>query len=490
MAKGKPWSVVAALVCLMALLASCYALPEPSQVATPSKASDTVAKSRESSESPFGIFGAYALEYPYFQKRMGFDANAYWDWVDEHFQASGAHWTRSNLQLIWDFVEPEIGQGYHWQNQFYTDQIITRISKSPALVHWVGVFLEGGKSGDPIKPPLREPMDYPEEYSRFVKAAVERYDGDGKDDLGPAVMVKYWQIGNEYPFWEKAGRTLDEYLAWAKLTATAIKEADPEARVVLTAETQGFTVKPWLRKAIDELVPTRLIDVIDIHHWGTAKDWRMTAVPEVRSLLNRLGRPDAQIFSCEHGTWAGNPDGQPAQSEEEQARSLVKRFIYNLTNGLDKLFWNNLMEWDAFGGQVGSVFNSMGLISDGRNSGDPPDRFNTTRVAYWSYWLLTHHLGNDIRLGERIDVGIDGVFLYRFPATSAVGVRFVGWSETGEANVSIKEPGFIGKIITLVPDWHGNTGATALLSADAQGNIPVKLGIDPILVAECGEPCD
>lgn len=159
----------------------------------------------------------------------------------------------------------------------------------------------------------------------------------------------------------------------------AIKEADPEAKVMLIAETQGFTVKPWLRKAIEELVPTRYIDVIDIHHWGTARDWMMPAVSEVRSLLTRLGRPDAEIFSCEHGTWAGNPDGQPVQSEEEQARSLVKRFVYNLTSGLDKLFWNNLMEWDAFGGQVDSMFNSMGLISDGRNSGDPPDRFNTTR---------------------------------------------------------------------------------------------------------------
>lgn len=446
---------------------------------------DNIVESQKSLESPFGIFGAYALEYSSFQNRMGFDANAYWDWVDEHFQALGAHWTRSNLQLIWDFIEPEIGQGYHWQNQFYTDPIITRVSESPASVHWVGVFHEGGASNDPSKPSLREPMDYPEEYSQFVKAAVERYDGDGTDDLDPAVRVKYWQVGNEYPFWEREGRTLAEYLAWARLTAAAIKEADPEARVVLIAETQGSTVELWLRRAIEELAPIHYIDVIDIHHWGTASNWRMTSVPGVRSLLNRLGRPDAEIFSCEHGTWAGNPDGQPAQSEEEQACSLVKRFVYNLNNGLDKLFWNNLMEWDAFGGQAGSIFNSMGLISDGSNSGDSPDRFNTTRIAYWSYWLLVHYLGNDIKLGERIDVGVDGVFLYRFPATSTAGVRFVGWSETGEVSVTVEEPGFTGETITLVPDRYGNTGATSLLPADALGNVLLRLGLNPVLFTEC-----
>lgn len=449
------------------------------------ESTDNIVESQKSLESPFGIFGAYALEYSSFQNRMGFDANAYWDWVDEHFQALGAHWTRSNLQLIWDFIEPEIGQGYRWQNEFHTDPIITRISESPASVHWVGVFHEGGASNDPSKSSLRDPMDYPEEYSQFVKAAVERYDGDGTDDLDPAVRVKYWQVGNEYPFWEKKGRTLDEYLAWARLTAVAIKEADPEARVVLIAETQGFTVELWLRGAIEELAPTHYMDVIDIHHWGTASNWRMNSVPEVRSLLNSLGRPDAEIFSCEHGTWAGNPDGQPAQSEEEQACSLVKRFVYNLNNGLDKLFWNNLMEWDAFGGQAGSIFNSMGLISDGSNSGDSPDRFNTTRIAYWSYWLLAHYLGNDIRLGEKIDVGVDGVFLYRFPATSTAGVRFVGWSEAGEVSVTIEEPGFTGVTITLVPDRYGDIGTTSLLSADALGNVLIRLGLNPTLFTEC-----
>lgn len=119
--------------------------------------------------SPFGIFGAYAAEYHYFQHRMGFNNDAYWDWVDTHFETLGAHWTRSNLQLIWDKIEPEIGNGYHWDNQFHTDNIVTRISVSPTSVHWVAVFHEGGKSHHPKKPPLRKPTDYPEQYSDSLR---------------------------------------------------------------------------------------------------------------------------------------------------------------------------------------------------------------------------------------------------------------------------------------------------------------------------------
>ena len=121
----------------------------------------------------------------------------------------------------------------------------------------------------------------------------------------------------------------------------------------------------------------------------------------------------------------------------------------------------------------------MGLISDGRNSGDPPERFNTTRIAYWSYWLLTHYLGNDIRLGERIDTGSDNVFVYRFPATDSAGVRLVGWSERGSVTVTIIEPGFNGIGFTLVPDRFGNTGDKLAVSANSQGNLVINFGLPP-----------
>lgn len=157
------------------------------------------------------------------------------------------------------------------------------------------------------------------------------------------------------------------------------------------APTRTDGLDPFLEQVIEQLAPGHEFDVIDLHHWGTADDWQMKALPAYRGLLDSLGLTDVETWSCEHATWVGTPTGQPTQSEDDQARSLVKRYVWNRAHGLDKLFWSQLMDRYRFQGEPGSIFNSLGLVSDGQNSGDSPDRLNTERIAYWSYRLLTTH---------------------------------------------------------------------------------------------------
>jgi len=71
----------------------------------------------------------------------------------------------------------------------------------------------------------------------FIGAGVKGYHVDGTDDLDEQVSMKNWPIGNEYPLLREKRRILDDYLGRAKMTATAIKNADAEANVVLIAET-------------------------------------------------------------------------------------------------------------------------------------------------------------------------------------------------------------------------------------------------------------
>jgi hypothetical protein len=364
-------------------------------------------------DSAFGVFAAFGVnEFSYFKNRMGFSDEQYWAWVENHMRNLGAHWTRSNLQLVWDKVEPVIGGGYNWNNEMLTDPIIKRIYSPGNAVHWVGVFHEG--SG-PIplpdgRPQLRNPVDYPDEYKAFVRAVVERYDGDGIADAAPGIKVKYWQAGNEIPFWSDSGRTVQDYVKFVRMLREAAREADPEAKIVLIAGL-GSRVESFLTQVIDALAGERAFDVIDLHHWGTAQDWKMSAVPQYRQLLDSKGLQNVQIWSCEHGTWQGQPTEQPIlQTEQEQARSLIKRYVYNLNNGLNKLFWNNLMEWYQFEGKSGSIFNSMGLITDGQGPGEDPSRFNTERIAYWAYKLLASRIDSHIsmRLGAMSEVYREG----------------------------------------------------------------------------------
>jgi len=343
---------------------------------------------QEYEDSRFGIFGAYALEYNWFMGQMEFDDSDYWNWVDGHFENLGAHWTRSNTQLVWEVIEPELNGNYVWDIFSNPDSVITNIYDSPANVNWLGCFHVGMGQGG-----FRNPLDYPDNWQNFLIAVVDRYNGDGNNDLNEYVNVKYWQIGNEIAALQEAGLLPEDYAEIVALSESAIHSIDPEAKICLVAPTAGFQVEPYLQLSIQELAIMEIpFDVIDIHHWGNAENYRMQAIPEYRDILDNNGYESVDIWSCEHGTWCYQPDDQAFQTKSEQAESLVKRYLWNFASGLDKLFWNNLMEWHGFGGNPGSVFNSMGLIGDGSLCGEPSSEFNHIRKNYYSYALLAENI--------------------------------------------------------------------------------------------------
>ncbi|NOZ96024.1 MAG: hypothetical protein GXP47_14990 [Acidobacteria bacterium] len=429
--------------------------------------------------SAFGIdAGAYTQEYDYFKVRMGFSDQDYWDWADIHFQELGAHWTRSNLQLVWDLVEPVIGGGYDWDNPMLTDEVVTHVYRAPGGVHWLGVFHEGTAHGD-----LRNPLDHPREYAAFVRAAVERYDGDGHDDVAPGVAVRYWQVGNEIPIWLNSGRDVDDYVSFLRLVRGAALAADPGAKLVLMAPTTTEVTDPFLLTVIARLAPAHELDVLDLHHWGPAGEWKMNALPAYRRLLDDLQLQGVQIWSCEHATWVGAPAGQPFQDERDQARSLVKRFVWNRAHGLDKLFWSQLMDRYRFEGNPGSIFNSLGLMSDGQNSGDPPERLDTERIAYWSYRLLAAHTDTPVatQSGEMSLTG-GGLYGYGYRRRSDGRALHVLWHETSEVTVTLPAGTALVHVTNLITDRFGNTEEYDLAARD--GQVTLTVGQDPLLVEE------
>ncbi|MCD4792257.1 MAG: T9SS type A sorting domain-containing protein [Bacteroidales bacterium] len=336
-------------------------------------------------DSKFGIFGAYSLEYQWFMEQMEFDDSDYWNWVDNHFENLGAHWTRSN-NLVWELIEPTLGGAYDWDNIFNSDSVITNIYDSPADVNWLAC---------PGFSDSRNPLDYPTEWQNFLQAAVERYNGDGINDLNEYVNVQYWQLGNEIMQISDSFSS-GEYAQIVALSESAIHSVDLNAKICLIAPTQGFTVDTFLENTIIELSNLGVqFDIIDIHHWGNSNNYKMTVLPQYRTLLDNNGYINVDIWSCEHGTWCCQPDDVSYQTKTEQAVSLIKRYVWNLNNGLDKLFWNNLMEWHGFAGNPGSIYNSMGLIGDGSYCGEPANEFNYMRKNYYSYKKLAENIDTD-----------------------------------------------------------------------------------------------
>jgi len=381
---------------LITNLCSLQNLPHSATIAAP----DTIPRLNETNRnsgnlnlsyesSRFGIFGAYALEYSWFMEQMGFDESDYWGWVDEHFLNLGAHWTRSNTQLIWTLIDPNLDGNYVWDNITLPDSVITNVYDSPAGVNWLGSIHLGLE----LDGSFRNPLDHPAAWQNFLMAFVDRYNGDGSNDLNEFVHVKYWQIGNEIFQLKNAGLTPDDYAEIVTMSESAIHAVDPEAKIGLVAPTNADDVDPFMQLTIQALADRgTLFDVLDIHHWDTAGNYKMKAVPAYRQILDSYGYESVEIWSAENGTYSYQPAGVPFQTKAEQSASLVKRYLWNFANGLDKLFWNNLMEWHGFANYDGSIFNSMGLVGDGSYNGEPPAEINHIRKSYYSYKKLAENI--------------------------------------------------------------------------------------------------
>ena len=425
--------------------------------------------------SSFGMYQVYnGASRSRFMTQMGFKHDDYWAWADQHAETLGCHWDLSHMQLIWDVIEPDIGEGYIWNGDRQTDGVITNIYSSPAEMNWVGGFHQGGSQ-------WRNPLDYKEEYADFVSAVVERYDGDGTNDVAPGVAVKYWQAGNEIGIWNDLGRSLDDYLEYARLIRNAAKASDPNAKIMLMAPTTGDATTPWYVDVITELSVSNEFDAIDIHHWESADEWKMPAIPEYRQVLDSLGMHDAEIWSTGNGTWAGNPSNDVIQSEAEQAASLIKRAVWARANGLDKFFWQELI--DENNDPPGRMFHFMGLVSDGVD-GEAPDRENTVRACYWAYKLIVEKTDSGT---ATLDGEVQGVhdestlYAYRYTRSDNGGEFFILWSESEPQEITLPVTGSLYHARSMVSDRY-NIVPSHEDKLPSGGNIMITVGTNPVLV--------
>jgi hypothetical protein len=89
-----------------------------------------------------------------------------------------------------------------------------------------------------------QPTDW-DAYSAWVRAVVERYDGDGVNDMPKLKYpIKYWEVMNEpdldgedtLDFWKGDA---DDYAKLLEETSLAVKSADPSAQVLIAGAAGG-----------------------------------------------------------------------------------------------------------------------------------------------------------------------------------------------------------------------------------------------------------
>lgn len=373
-------------------------------------------------DSPFGIHGPKVIPNPSIPSDMlvGFDNY-------KALKEVGAKWVRHNAAegLTWDDVEKELGV-YDWSK---TDYIFGQTYKQG--IHMVVAITAYNHLDRPEIGYIPQNM---QAYLKFLKTAVERYDGDGVNDAPGSPIVDLWQIENEVDngfFWKD---TPQNYAKLLKESYKAIKEVNPKAKVAISsvATLPGFY--NFYVKVLDELArdKTKYSDILDFHWFpffeseynfltlptSQTKFYLKEYIRNIKQTLSKYGYGNIPIFITETAQYsdapAHNPFVEPISpefhSEKKQAIDLLKLYVYPLVNGVDKIFWVTLTELHNFDVTTpNGVWDNVGLINNPQNDGQ-----SHKKLAYYTYKKVVEVLeGSDWNNIQTIQEK-DDVYIYKF----------------------------------------------------------------------------
>lgn len=163
-------------------------------------------------------------------------------------QELGVHWQRPHPgPFIWGEIEKNKGS-FDFEG---TDEYVKKSQNYEVVIMaTIWPYADWDQSVCHLKLPNSPRTDFSElgdyrgkpcdskQYQKFLKALVERYDGDNIDDMpNLKYPIKYWEIINE-PEMEgellffKGNNQAQDYLEVLKNTSLAIKEADDKAKIL------------------------------------------------------------------------------------------------------------------------------------------------------------------------------------------------------------------------------------------------------------------
>lgn len=184
-----------------------------------------VEKRLRAADSPFGFHPASAPGIGY-----------------SYAEDIGVSWDRGGLYLMWVLLQPDLSKPSDWgmSDRYFASLPPGILPLKNITIAHDGMVQVPNRRKPPRRPGKKSldvssyldgtsyrPKD-PKAYSLWVRSAVERYDGDGVDDMpGLRNPAKHWQVDNEPP------RLRSGYSDLVLVTSAAIKQADPQSMVLI-----------------------------------------------------------------------------------------------------------------------------------------------------------------------------------------------------------------------------------------------------------------
>ena len=348
----------------------------------------------------------------------------------------------------------------------------------------------------------------------FIRALVERYDGDGVDDWdGLRYPVRVHHVVEEWPGPAMDART---YLGLLSELSPVIKEADPNAKVMIPglympnwgrvfayldgyiddpdagivrgvkytwAQLNGMPGITFAKKAYETILDLGrdYFDLVDIHLYTEKETFYEGEIEYVLGKMRELGY-EKPIWCVEGGGPFRNPENSPndaqgdsafgTTNEKEVAEYVVKFHAMSAALGLERQHW-------GIGGQNqqgywGGPWNIMGLLEKGTER---------KRPAYYSYWIMREKL-RDFTVGNVADLSVASIRIFQF--STPRGIVYVAWDADGTDQVgTVDLSGVLGhrdvKVAPIVTQLNTNNGPI-VPEASTHSSANVPLSITPVFI--------
>lgn len=178
-------------------------------------------------------------------------------------------------------------------------------------------------------------------YQQWVKKLVERYDGDGLDDMPDLkIPLKYWEVLNEPDL--SAGPELDFYTeedapkAYQELlikTSQAIRQSDPNAKILIAGAAGGS--EQFLNFYRQVLKNKQAVDSFDIGnvHCISNDEYQNFNVAPYKQVLKE--------FKIDKPIWVTEAQAIISNEVDINATQTLNSTQEALANGAQKIFYTN-----------------------------------------------------------------------------------------------------------------------------------------------------
>ena len=193
---------------------------------------------------------------------------------DEKMRGKENQWVRPHPgPFIWNHIEKEKGK-FNWEEadkyvvyaQEHNQTILATIWPH---ANWEQKSCKRKKAKSPFGKRFTKYLSKPcsmDDYKNFLVKLVDRYDGDGLNDMpGLTKPIKYWDVMNEPEFKMFFKGSKEDFVEIFNFSSKVIKEKQPDAVIVMAGAAGMFPESKKYWKVVLPKIKDNF-DIANIHH--------------------------------------------------------------------------------------------------------------------------------------------------------------------------------------------------------------------------------